>query len=165
MFTIIVAVGLNGEIGTKNHLCFSIKADMKHFKETTYGKEVLMGRKTFDSLPKKPLPERKNYVVTRSAHYENKEVSVINDLDEFISKYKDSDNEIFICGGAEIYKKFLPYCKKMIITEIQETYNEADTFFPKFDFSSWRKKVLVDDYDEDRNTHNLVNYKIVEYSK
>lgn len=132
--SIIVATDLKGGIGYKGDLLFKIKEDMKRFKELTSGHTVIMGRKTYDSLPNGALPNRHNIILTRdddfSIDYKNcKEiVSIIHDIKILLRMYRYSDKEVFIIGGGEIYKQFLPYCDKIYLTKVYKDCG-ADTFF------------------------------------
>lgn len=123
----IVAVDSNGGIGKDNKLLWHIPGDLKRFKEITTGKTVVMGRKTFESLPfKNGLPNRKNIVLTRTPKESTENVTYINDINIVLND--NSKEEIFIIGGAEIYKLFMPYCNKLYLTQVF-TETDADTFF------------------------------------
>lgn len=129
----IVAVDSNGGIGKDNKLLWHIPGDLKRFKEITIGKTVVMGRKTFESLPfKDGLPNRKNIVLTRTPKESTENVVYVNDIADIINM---NDDEIFIIGGAEIYKQFMPHCKKIYLTQVF-TNTDADTFFEmsEYDF-------------------------------
>ena len=139
MFSIIAAVGKNNELGKKGDLVFHIKEDMKFFKETTTGHTVVMGFKTWESLPKK-LPNRKNIVITFEEFDGPDEC--ITDLDAFIKEFESTPEEIFIIGGGSIYAQFLEHAKKLYLTEVNGEDKDADVFFPKFDKNLYNKKVL-----------------------
>ncbi len=129
MISMISSVGRNGELGKKNNLIWRFSRDMKFFKETTMGHTVVMGYNTYKSLPG-DLPGRHIIVVS----FESVDgVETVNGIDTIIKKYKDTDEEIFICGGASIYRQFMPYADKLYLTEIEAEDAEADTFFPEFD--------------------------------
>ncbi len=138
MFSIIAAIGKNRELGKGNQLVFHIKEDMQFFKDTTMGHTVVMGHKTWDSLPGK-LPGRKNIVISRGEVPGADEV--VNDLPAFIAAHQDTPEEIFIIGGAFVYNEFLKYCKNLYLTEIDASA-EADTFFPVFDKSKYDKQII-----------------------
>ena len=126
----IVACGLNGEIGKDNQLLIKIKKDLKFFKEITTGKIVVMGRKTFESLPdKKPLPNRINIVLSRNKIEDENVITIhsLNDLFDELEKYNTED--VFIIGGAEIYKTLLPFCEYIYQTEVLKTFYHANKFF------------------------------------
>ena len=138
MVSIIVAIAQNGTIGDKNSLLWHIKEDMRFFRTTTSGHPVIMGRKTFESLGSKPLPKRTNIVITR-ADREFEGALTAHSLEEAIRMAGD-DAEIFIMGGAQIYREALNVADRMYITHVERDY-EGDTSFPEIDYSQWR---LVD---------------------
>ena len=138
MVSIIVAIAQNGTIGDKNSLLWHIKEDMRFFRTTTSGHPVIMGRKTFESLGSKPLPKRTNIVITR-ADREFEGALTAHSLEEAIRMAGD-DEEIFIMGGAQIYREALNVADRMYITHVERDY-EGDTAFPEIDYSQWR---LVD---------------------
>lgn len=129
MLSIIVAVSQNGAIGKDNKLLWHIPNDLKRFKSITSGHTIIMGRKTFESLPK-VLPNRHHIVITRDKNFKvnNESVEVINSIDDVISRYKDSPEEVFIIGGGDIYRKLLPYANKMYMTKIYRVFN-GDIYF------------------------------------
>ncbi|QPH39384.1 dihydrofolate reductase [Pedobacter endophyticus] len=132
---IAVAVADNFAIGRNNQLLWHMPADLKFFKQTTSGHTVIMGRKTFDSVGK-PLPNRRNIVVTRDASLKIDGAEVVNSLDEAIKLSEDSDGPIFIIGGAEIYRQALPKTDTIYLTTIHHTF-DADAFFPEIDRNEW----------------------------
>lgn len=152
MFSIIAAISENLVLGDNNNLIWHIPEDLNHFKELTLGKTIIMGRKTFESLPN-VLPNRKHIILTKNKNFilNHKDVKIIHNIDEVILKYKDSLDEIFIIGGGEIYKEFLPYCNKLYLTKIQKKVN-GDTYFPKINKDSWTliksKKFLYNNHLE-----------------
>lgn len=135
MVSIIVAIAQNGTIGDKNSLLWHIKEDMRFFRTTTSGHAVIMGRKTFESLGSKPLPKRKNIVITRTDRsFEG--AFTAHSLQEAIAM-AEGDEEIFIIGGAQIYAEALSVADRMYITRVERDY-EGDTSFPEIDYSKWR---------------------------
>ena len=155
MFSIIAAIGKNRELGLNSQLVFHIKEDMKYFRETTTGHKIVMGRKTWESLPGK-LPNRENIVVSRN------DVTgtdlTIKDLPEFIAKNQDTEKEIFIIGGGMLYKTFLPYAKNLYLTEIDASA-PADVFFPEFDKSKYDKTIIKKGSQDD------LTYTFAKYTK
>ncbi|MBR2967799.1 MAG: dihydrofolate reductase [Clostridia bacterium] len=134
---IIVAVSKSWGIGKDNKLLFSLKEDMKFFKQTTSGKVVVMGKNTYLSLPKRPLKDRINIVLTREC-FDDGSITV-KDMDELFAQIKkyDTDN-VYIIGGASMYKQMLPYCDTAFITKV-DADSEADTYFTNLDeLSSWQ---------------------------
>lgn len=138
MTTIIVAVGRDGAIGRKGDLAFHLREDMRHFKSLTTGHTVVMGRKTFESLPKGALPDRRNIVITRNEAFEAARVERASSVEEALKMA--SGEEVFIIGGGEIYRQTLPYCDCLELTAIDADTPDADTFFPETDLESWIKK-------------------------
>ncbi|OPJ57807.1 dihydrofolate reductase [Clostridium oryzae] len=158
MLSIVVAIGKNRVIGKNGGLIWHISKDLKHFKEITMGKTIIMGRKTFESLPG-VLKNRKHIVLTKNKDYSinHDSVEIINDA-QSILKYQDSAEEVFIIGGAEIYKKFLPFCKRMYLTIINEEA-QGDAYFPEFNVEDYT--VISEEQDEE----NGINFKFVTLDK
>lgn len=156
MFSIIAAIGKNNELGKANRLIFHIKDDMKHFRGQTSGHKVVMGRKTWDSLPSK-LSGRENIVISR--HSFNGPDLIVNDVDQFIKDNIDTEEEIYIIGGGTIYQMFLPYAKHLYLTEVDASDPDADVFFPSFDKSSYSQTLIR------KGTENDLNYSIIKYVK
>lgn len=154
MISIIVAVGKNREIGCKNKLLFDIPEDMQRFKDVTKGRTVIMGDKTFKSIGK-PLPGRKNIVVTLDKNYKAPGCETRYSLEEVLNEAKKTDEEIFIIGGGQIYKLSLPYADKLYITEVDYEVPDADTYFP--DYSDF-KKIVYERESQDKN----YKYKFLE---
>ncbi|MBQ5319646.1 MAG: dihydrofolate reductase [Oscillospiraceae bacterium] len=133
MITAIAAVSGNWGIGKGGDLLFHIPEDMKFFRMTTLNHNVIMGRKTLESFPNgKPLKNRTNIVLSQNPDFAPEDVVVCRSVGEAIGYMNQHDDEDFICGGGEIYKAFLPYCSKALITKVEAT-PEADTFFPNLD--------------------------------
>ena len=136
MTSIIVAVTRNGAIGKDNDLLYHISADLRRFKELTVGNTVIMGRRTFESLPSGALPKRKNVVVSRNDKLRIVGAAVVHSIEEAIG---ESEGEAFIIGGAEIYRQALPQADRLLLTEIDVDRPDADTFFPSFDEKDWKQ--------------------------
>lgn len=139
IISMIAAVGKNAELGKGNDLIWHFKEDMKFFKETTMGNTVIMGRKTFESLPK-ALPNRKNIVITNNKNYSAEGAVVVHSPDEALALAESE--EVFIIGGGRIYSRFLPLADKLYLTEIEAECESADTFFPHFDKSLYDAEQL-----------------------
>ena len=136
MLSLIVAISENNAIGKAGDLLCHLPNDLKHFKEITTGATVVMGKKTFFSLPRRPLPNRRNIVLTRDVSfvYDNTEVAhSIQELEQMVQ----TDNRVFIIGGGEVYKQFMPLVDELHITHIHHTWEDADTFFQKISPSIW----------------------------
>ncbi len=147
MVTIIVAIAENYAIGRKGELLWHLPADLRHFKEKTLNSPVIMGRKTWESLPKRPLPKRLNIVVTRAEDYSAPGASVCHSLFEAIelARINVFDNssdapekDIFIIGGGELYKQAMEVADRLEITHIKERVEDADTFFPEIKDTDWK---------------------------
>lgn len=153
--SMIAAVGKNLELGKNNNLIWHFKDDMKFFKETTMGHTVVMGRKTFESLPK-ALPGRKNIVISSNAKYQAQGATVVTSVEEAL---QIADNEeIFVIGGGKIYAEFLPYADKLYLTEIDAECTDANTYFPQFNKSEYIKEI-INYYDIDGVEFYHVVYK------
>ena len=153
--SMIAAVGKNLELGKNNNLIWHFKEDMKFFKDTTMGHTVVMGRKTFESLPK-ALPGRKNIVISSNAEYQAQGATVVTSVEEAL---QIADNEeIFVIGGGKIYAEFLPYADKLYLTEIDAECEDADTYFPQFNKSEYIKEI-INYYDIDGVEFFHVVYK------
>ena len=152
MFSLIVAIGKNNEIGKNNQLLWHIPEDLKNFKKITTGKTVIMGKNTYESIGK-PLPNRVNIVLSRNfleigkkisedrKKYENEttKLEFLDDFQKVIEKYKDFPEEVFIIGGGEIYKKSLELgiITRIYMSHVDFSDDEADTYFPEIDFEKW----------------------------
>jgi dihydrofolate reductase len=140
---IIAAMAENRVIGKGNALPWSLKEDMAHFKELTMGCPCVMGRKTWESLPKRPLPGRVNIVISRSLAAETTpEATVLSSLQDAI-QYCAGHEKVFICGGASIYREALSLADKIELTVIHRQY-DGDAFFPEIDAAQWSKIGAID---------------------
>ena len=155
MIQIIAAVGKNFELGKKNKLLWNLPADLKHFRDATAGKTIVMGRKTFESIGR-PLPNRRNIILTRDQNFSAKNAEIV------FHPEKIPTDDFFVIGGAEIYKIFLPKAEKLILTFVDAAFPDADAFFPKIDFQKWKKisekKIL-------KNPENEFDFRICEFEK
>jgi len=158
MLSIIVAIANNNVIGKDNSLIWHLPEDLKRFKDITTGKTIIMGRKTFESLPC-ILPNRHHIVLTRDISYNvsDERVTVINNIDE-LKPYINDEKEHFIIGGGEVYKLLLPYAEKLYITKIEADF-EGDTYFPNYDENQWILKEEPADL-VDTNTNLPFKYLI-----
>jgi len=138
IISVVAALGKNNEIGKGNELLCRLPADMKRFKALTSGHTVVMGRKTFESLPKGALPNRRNIIVSRNTGLAIEGAEVYSSLDRALLKCID-EAEVFIIGGAQIYALALPVADKLYITRIHAGFPEADAFFPVIDRDSWKE--------------------------
>ncbi|ATP40093.1 dihydrofolate reductase [Solibacillus sp. R5-41] len=134
MISLIVAHDKNYVIGYENSMPWHLPGDLQYFKEMTMGKPIIMGRKTFESIGR-PLPGRRNIVITRNADYEAQGVEVVGSLDEALLLVKDVE-EIMIIGGAQIFEQAMTIADKLYITVIHHEFN-GDTYFPKYE--QWQR--------------------------
>jgi dihydrofolate reductase len=141
MISLIVAIAQNNAIGKDNDLLWHISEDLKYFKKTTNARTVLMGRKTWESLPFKPLKNRRNIVVSSQKEYQISGAELFSDTDKALEALKEEKDEVFCIGGASLYKALLPKADKLYITRVYKDF-EADVFFPEIDEQIWEIKRL-----------------------
>ena len=156
--SIIAAIGKNNELGKNNDLIWHLPNDLKFFKSVTTGKTVLMGRNTFWSLPK-VLPNRTNIVITDMDEDYPKEVVIYNSIEAFLEDYKNTEEEVFIIGGASIYSQFINIADKIYLTEVAATCDDAQVYFPQFDKEQYEKDIVG------QNEDNGISYKHVLYKR
>ena len=139
MLSLIAAVARNRVIGKDNQLLWHLPEDMKHFREVTRGKPVIMGRKTWESLPEKfrPLPGRHNIVVSRNLDYKAPGATLVSSLEDAIHLTRSND-ETFVIGGETLYRQALAQAHRLFLTEIDQDY-EGDAFFPEFSCADWKE--------------------------
>ena len=142
MFSIIACIGKNRELGKDNQLVFHIKDDMKFFSETTRGHTVVMGRKTWESLP------NRTNIVLSSRDFDGPDL-IIHNIGKFIKEHQSTTEEIFIIGGGSIYEAFLPYTTTLYLTEVDASAPDANVFFPKFDQTKYTKTLIKKGYEND----------------
>ena len=145
---LICAISKNNVIGSENKLPWNLSEDLKRFKKLTSHNLIVMGRKTFDSIGR-PLPNRKNIVLSNNLNLEIDGVEVFNSPDEVISLYKEipEKKDMYIIGGTFVYKLFLEYCDHLYITYVDKNF-EGDAFFPKIDWKAWNLTREEEKYDE-----------------
>jgi dihydrofolate reductase len=158
VITLLAAVARNGVIGIDNRLPWHLPADLKHFKALTLGHTVIMGRKTWESLPAKfrPLPGRRNIVVTRDPSYRAEGAVVAQSLPAAIAAA--GNDEAFVIGGAELYAAALPLADRLQLTEIDAAF-EGDTWFPAIDPDHWRETSREAHHDEAGFGYAFVSYQ------
>lgn len=155
---LIGAIGKYGELGKNNELIWYIPDDMKFFKETTINHTIVMGYNTFVSLPKL-LVKRKHIVLTHRDIELPEEVTIFRDKESVLNYAKEHDEEIFIIGGASIYKQFIDEANKLVLTEIDDICEQADAYFPKFDKNDWNREILRE------KEYKSLSYRHVVYSR
>lgn len=168
ILSIISAIGKNNELGLGNALLWDLPRDMKHFRETTSGHPVIMGRKTFESIGR-PLPNRRNIIITRDTSYAHEGAEVVHSLEEAINIFKYAVNppphgdEVFVIGGAEIYKQSIDHADKLYITHVDGEF-KADAFFPAIDTNFWQK-AKSEVFPADEQNHYGMEFAIYEKPK
>ncbi|MDO5571034.1 MAG: dihydrofolate reductase [Bacteroidales bacterium] len=148
--SIIVATDKNNAIGYRQNLLCYLPADLKHFKNITTGHTIVMGRKTFESLPKGALPNRRNIVMTsnQSAVFEGAETAC--SFEQILDMTKNEE-EIFIIGGATLYNEAVKFANKMYITLIDNNFDNADTYFPKWNTDRWKLEAEQNCFKDEKN--------------
>jgi len=145
---IVVAMGENRVIGRDNRLPWHLPADLKHFKQLTLGKPVVMGRKTYASIGR-PLPERTNIVVTRDRDYEAPGCVVVHSLEEALAAAGEAA-EVMVIGGAEFYRQVLPRTDTLYLTRVHAVF-EGDTVFPELNEAEWQEVARTDCEPDEKN--------------
>lgn len=158
MVSVIVCIAKNNAIGLNNDLLYHLRADLLHFKSLTTGHTVIMGRRTFESLPKGALPNRRNIVLSRS----QKEFPGCDTYASLVEALAHcaSDEDVYIIGGASVYKQALPLADRLCLTEIDDTPAQADTYFP--DYSDWHE---VSREAHEADERHAYRYAFVDYER
>jgi dihydrofolate reductase len=149
--SIVVAMDANGVIGRDNELPWHLPADLQHFKKTTMGKPILMGRKTWESIGR-PLPGRTNIVITRDSDYQADGCVVVNSIDAAMAAAGEQD-EVMVIGGAEFYRQVLPRADTLYLTRIHASF-DGDTVFPELHVADWREVERSDQSADEKNPHD-----------
>lgn len=158
MISVIAAVAQNRAIGNDNKLLYWLPNDLKRFKALTTGHTIIMGRKTFESLPKGALPNRRNVVISRTVA-ELPGCDVYPSLEEALN-HCTPDEDIYIIGGASVYEQALPLADRLCLTEIEDTPSAADAFFP--DYSGWKETAREDHGTDEKHAYS---YSFVDYER
>lgn len=158
MISMIAAMAKNNVIGIKGDMPWHLPNDLKYFKRITTGHPVLMGRKTFESIGK-PLPNRRNLVLTRNEDFQPKGVEVLHSMAD-VRPLMEKEEEFFVIGGANLYEQLIPLADRLYITYIHEEF-EGDTFFPEIDKGSWKQvSSEIGEVDEkNKYPHTFVVYE------
>lgn len=172
ILSIISAIGNNNEIGRKNELLWDLPIDMKHFRETTTSHPVIMGQKTFESLgidlngnPGKPLPNRRNIVLTLDKEFKRENIEIvysIEELDELIKNTMGINEEAFIIGGGQIYKLFIEKADRLYITHVNASFTDADTYFPIIEKNKWK---IISEDKHAKDDKNIYDTNFIIYEK
>lgn len=156
----IAAMSLNRVIGDDNQLPWHLPADLKHFKTLTSGHPILMGRKTYESIGR-PLPNRTNIIITRNSDYNAPGCTVVQSIQQAMELAATlNSNEIFIIGGAEVYKQLLPHIERIYLTIVQETFG-GDAFFPELNETEW-KESNREDHNADENNEYAYTFVVMD---
>ena len=161
MISLIVAIAENNAIGKNGDLLCHLPNDLKHFKEITNGTTIVMGKNTFLSLPRHPLPNRRNIVLTRDTNFSHENTDVAHSIEEVYDKV-NTDEQVFIIGGGKVYEQFMNRVDKLYITHIHHSWSDADTFFPVIDPAIWQ---CVSEEHHDADERHDYAYTFAEYTK
>nr|AIA13851.1 Dihydrofolate reductase [uncultured bacterium]AIA13898.1 Dihydrofolate reductase [uncultured bacterium] len=158
--SIIVVIDENNAIGKNNGLLCHLPNDLKHFKAITEGHTVIMGRKTFDSLPKGALPNRRNIVVSRNADLQYAGCEMCGSVQEAFDLCKDED-EVFVIGGGSIYRETIGMADVLYVTRIHHEFEDADTFFPSIEPSVWKEagRERHDADEKNKYKHSFIKFE------
>ncbi|MCX6301144.1 MAG: dihydrofolate reductase [Bacteroidia bacterium] len=160
MISIIVAVSEDLGIGKNNDLLWHIPEDLRRFKRLTYGNTVIMGKRTWESLPKRPLQGRKNVVITDIPHESFENAVTAYSIDDALAKC-EKEEEIFIIGGGSIYRQFMPLADRLYITHVHKK-TPADIYFPKIDRETWE---VIEKEEFKAGNDNEIPYTYVIYER
>lgn len=161
MLAIICALARNRAIGYNNKLLYYLSADLKRFKSLTTGHTIIMGRRTFESLPKGALPNRRNIVLSRRKDAAFEGAEVFASLDDALAATQP-DEDVFILGGESVYAEALPLAQRLYLTRVEDTPAAADAFFPPFDEADWRTEHSE---RHDADERNDMPYTFIDYCR
>lgn len=163
VISIISAIAENRVIGKTNSLPWYLPADLRHFRQLTTGKTIVMGFNTFKSIGEKPLPNRKNIVLTNDANYKIPEGCFLaRSITEILEMVKN-DEELMVCGGASVYQQFLPLAQRLYLTYIHHNF-DGDIFFPKFEMNEWEEVSRENHQPDDPSASSGQRKNIYPYS-
>jgi dihydrofolate reductase len=152
MISYIVAMDECRVIGKNNQLPWHLPEDLKFFKKVTMGHPIAMGRKTHESIGRL-LPGRENIIITRNVDYHCEGCTMFYSIKDFVEYCREQEEEIFVIGGAEIFKETFPHCDRLYLTHIHEKF-DGDTFFPEFDFNDWELKSSEKGIKDEKNPYD-----------
>ena len=153
----IIAIWAEDEnrlIGIDGGLPWHLPKELKHFKETTMGQALLMGRVTFDGMNRRILPGRETLILTRDKSFEVDGVTIVHSLDEVFEWFEEHDKTLYVVGGASIYQTFLPYCDVIIKTRVHGVF-EGDTYFPEVDLTDFKQVSETFNGKDDKNAYDF----------
>ncbi|WP_226666745.1 dihydrofolate reductase [Metabacillus litoralis] len=153
MISLIVAMDEKHLIGKNNELPWRLPQDLAYFKRITMNHKIVMGRKTYESIGK-PLPGRENIILTRDPSYQIEGCKILHSIDDILDLARNTDENVFVIGGAEIFKEVLPYSDRLYITHIHHEF-EGDTYFPKLESSEWESVSTQHGVKDDRNPYEF----------
>ena len=159
ILTLIAAAGKNNALGKNNDLIWHISNDLKRFKRLTSGHTIIMGRKTFESMPK-ALPNRTNVVLTTKKDFTAAGATVVHSIEAALEQIK-GDTQPFIIGGGEIYRLFMEHCDRIELTRVHHDF-EADVYFPEIDLTQWMEVAREDVFASEDQPYN---YSFITYEK
>lgn len=155
--SLIAAIGKNNELGIDNNLIWKIKEDLKFYRNYTLNQNIIMGRKTFESMPPVALQKRNIFVLTSSSIDQCCDVSCYKNIESLLDYIKETEENFIVVGGAQVYSAFLPYVDTMYLTEIDE-YANADTFFPEIDVHDWSIETIYRHADINYLDDSYISY-------
>ena len=161
MISIIVAVARNNAIGYGNQLLYWLPDDLKRFKALTTGHTIIMGRKTFESLPKGALPNRRNIILTRNPDFRAAGAEVFRSLADALTQCQPEE-EVFIIGGESVYKEAIGLASRLYVTTIEDTPAQADAFFPEIDSAKWE---LIQSIPHEADAKHKYGFQFNDYIK
>ena len=161
MISIIVAVARNNAIGYGNQLLYWLPDDLKRFKALTTGHTIIMGRKTFESLPKGALPNRRNIILTRNPDFRAAGAEVFRSLADALAQCQPEE-EVFIIGGESVYKEAIGLASRLYVTTIEDTPTQADAFFPEIDSAKWE---LIQSIPHEADAKHKYGFQFNDYIK
>lgn len=161
--SLVAAIGKNYELGLNNHLIWKIKEDLMFYKKLTMHQNIILGRKTLESLPSGALKGRNPFVLSSACLDKYYDVNSFNSIETLLQYIETTNQNFIVVGGATIYKEFLPYVDTMYLTEIDE-YSEADTYFPYFDYRDWNIETIYS-HSKDYIKPNDINYERNKYTR
>lgn len=159
--SIIVAMAQNNAIGKDNDLLWHLGGDLKRFKKITMGHPMVMGRKTWESLPKRPLPGRQNIIMSSDPTFNATDATVVRSINNLFKVLKGCDDEVFVIGGASVYKALLPFTYRLYITRVYRDF-EADVYFPTIDMSEFTLVKLSEPMQDEESG---LDYAYEEYER
>ena len=160
--SIIVAQAENRAIGLNGDMPWHLSGDLKRFKALTMGHSVVMGRRTWESLPKRPLVGRRNIVFSQSEDFAPEGAEVVRSVNDLFDLLRNCDDEVFIIGGGRIYNMLMPFVKRLYITWVHKEFPEADTFFPMIDLSEFNK---INETERMVDEKSGLEFSYVEYDR